>query len=164
MVAVGVEFVELAAAAGHLLAGARAHLLDADAIAQALCRRHLLLVLREADAELLFPGEAFSAYAGRLLSAGKHAVVLKRGEAGCIGAAPGAEPVALPAHEVAVVDPTGAGDCFCATFVALFAGGRSLGDALAYANAAGALAVGRTGPMEGNSSLGEIQAFLEAGS
>jgi sugar/nucleoside kinase (ribokinase family) len=117
----------------------------------------------DADAELLFPGEAFAAYAARLLSAGKRAVVLKRGEAGCIGAAPGAETIALPAHKVAVVDPTGAGDCFCATFVALFAGGRSLGDALAYANAAGALAVGRTGPMEGNSSLAEIQALLEAG-
>ncbi|WEX10609.1 sugar kinase [Chelativorans sp. AA-79] len=116
----------------------------------------------DADAEVLFPGETFAAYADRLLSAGKHAVVLKRGEEGCIGVARGGEMVSIPAHRVRMVDPTGAGDCFCATFVTHFAGGRSLSDALAYANAAGALAVGKIGPMEGNSSLGEIQALLEA--
>ena len=116
----------------------------------------------DADAEILFPGEAFADYAGRLLAQGKRAVVLKRGEDGCIGASSGSEIAALPAHKVEVVDPTGAGDCFCATFIALFAGGRSLSDALTYANAAGALAVGKVGPMEGNSSLAEIQAFLES--
>jgi len=117
----------------------------------------------ETDAEFLFLGQDFPAYAGRLLAEGKQAVVLKRGEKGCIGAARGGEMIVLPAHPVEIVDPTGAGDCFCATFVTLFAGGRSLSDALAYANAAGALAVGKLGPMEGNSSLAEIQALLESG-
>ena len=59
-----------------------------------------------------------------------------------------------------VVDPTGAGDCFGATFVSMIAQGFAFGDALRFANAAGALAVGKTGPMEGNSSLAEIKAFL----
>jgi sugar/nucleoside kinase (ribokinase family) len=113
----------------------------------------------DADADLLFPGETFADWSARLLAAGAQVVVLKRGDQGCIGrVADGI--VDLPAHAVAVVDPTGAGDCFCATLVTLMAAGFPLAEALARANAAGALAVGRLGPMEGNSSLAEIAAFL----
>ena len=36
-------------------------------------------------------------------------------------------------------------------------------EALSHANAAGALAVGRIGPMEGNSTLDEIEALLNGG-
>ncbi len=113
----------------------------------------------DADAELLYPGEAFGDYAARLLAAGARAVVLKRGDLGCIGQDAGGC-FTLPAHAVAVVDPTGAGDCFCATFVTLMAAGQPLPRALARANAAGALAVTRLGPMEGNSTLVQIDAFL----
>ena len=67
---------------------------------------------------------------------------------------------AVTGHRVPVIDPTGAGDCFCATFAALHVMGTALPDALRRANAAGALAVGRLGPMEGNSSPAEIDAFL----
>lgn len=113
------------------------------------------------DAAVLFPGEAFESYAERLLAAGADYVVLKRGEEGCMGMALNGVSASLPAHAVSVVDPTGAGDCFCATFVALIAAGRhDFRAALEYANAAGALAVGRLGPMEGNSSPAEIEAFL----
>ena len=60
-----------------------------------------------------------------------------------------------------VLDPTGAGDCFCATFVTLWTKGAfSFRDALARANAAGALAVTKVGPMEGNSDLATIEALL----
>lgn len=115
----------------------------------------------DADADLLFPGEAFQDWSARLLGAGAKAAVLKRGERGCIGRdADGV--VELPAHRVAVVDPTGAGDCFCGTFVTLAAAGQPLALALARANAAGALAVGRLGPMEGNAGLAEIDAFRAA--
>jgi len=117
----------------------------------------------EEDAAVLFPGEGFEAYAPRLQAAGVEYVVLKRGEQGCRGRGPGGVEVDLPAHSVEVVDPTGAGDCFCATFVTLVGGGHhDFRAALARANAAGALAVGRLGPMEGNSDLAAIEAFLEA--
>ena len=56
--------------------------------------------------------------------------------------------------------PTTLRDCFCATFVTLTAAGLPLAEALAQANAAGALAVGSLGPMEGNSTLAEIAAVL----
>lgn len=112
------------------------------------------------DAEVLFPGEPFEAFAQRLLGAGARYVVLKRGDAGCIGAASDGQVESFDAHKVEVIDPTGAGDCFCATFVAL-AGRFSFSEAMRLANAAGALAVGKVGPMEGNSSLADIEAFLE---
>lgn len=116
------------------------------------------------DADVLFPGEPFEVFARNLHEAGARYIVLKRGEAGCIGSASNGQVEAFDAHKVEVVDPTGAGDCFCATFVALATSGRfSFREALRHANAAGALAVGKVGPMEGNSSLAEIEAFLERG-
>ncbi|MCF8520878.1 MAG: sugar kinase [Rhodobacteraceae bacterium] len=115
----------------------------------------------DTDAELLFPDEAFDTWSARLLVAGAKAVVLKRGDLGCIGRDTGGI-LELPAHSVIVTDPTGAGDCFCATFITLSAAGVPLLAALERANAAGALAVGRLGPMEGNSSLAQIDALLAA--
>ena len=117
----------------------------------------------EEDAAVLFPGEAFETYAPRLIAQGAHYVVLKRGEHGCMGLDRAGTQISLPAHKVEVVDPTGAGDCFCASFVALIASGQfDFAAALERANAAGALAVGKLGPMEGNSTLAEIEAFLGA--
>jgi sugar/nucleoside kinase (ribokinase family) len=112
----------------------------------------------DADADLLFPGQPFDGWSARLLAQGAKAVVLKRGDQGCIGR-DASGTVTLAAHPVNVVDPTGAGDCFCATFVTLTAAGQALSLALDRANAAGALAVGRLGPMEGNSSLAKMDAL-----
>lgn len=113
----------------------------------------------DADADLLFAGDDFATWSARLLNGAARAVVLKRGDLGCIGR-DNRQTLALPAHPVTVIDPTGAGDCFCATFVTLMAAGHNLPEALARANAAGALAVQRLGPMEGNATLAEIDAQL----
>jgi ribokinase len=51
----------------------------------------------------------------------------------------------VPAHVVESVDPTGAGDAFCAAFAVMLAEGSELDTALAFANAAGACAVGVAG-------------------
>ncbi|MFA8816799.1 sugar kinase, partial [Escherichia coli] len=53
------------------------------------------------------------------------------------------------------------GDCFGATFITLFLSGFPAHKALQYANASGALAVMRQGPMEGISSLADIEDFLQ---
>ena len=113
------------------------------------------------DVDHLFPGQTFADWSARLLREGARAVVLKRGDQGCIGA-DALGTVTLAAHPARVIDPTGAGDCFCATFVTLVAAGWPLADALARANAAGALAVGQLGPMEGNAPLSQIEAMLAA--
>ncbi len=65
-----------------------------------------------------------------------------------------------PAFRVEEVDPTGAGDTFSATFVTYWLRGAPVREALTLANAAGALAVQRRGPMEGTSTRAEIDAFL----
>lgn len=141
--------IELMADAGYLDAVRR--LMDGAA--------HVLP--SDADADLLFPGEHFADWSARLLARGARTAVLKRGERGCIGRDAGGV-VDLPAHKVAVVDPTGAGDRFCGTFVTLASAGQPLRLAMERANAAGALAVGRLGPMEGNTGLPEIDALRAA--
>lgn len=110
----------------------------------------------DADAALLWPDMAFADWSATLLRA--RAVVLKQGDQGCT-ARIGQDMRNLPALPVAVVDPTGAGDCFCATFIALALMGHPLHHALRLANAAGALAVGALGPMEGNAPLRAITAM-----
>ena len=115
----------------------------------------------EEDAAALFPGEPFEAFAPRLIEQGAEFVVLKRGEHGALGLGRNGEAADLPAFAATVADPTGAGDCFCATLLTLLAAGDlPFAEALSHANAAGALAVGRLGPMEGNSTLAEIETFL----
>lgn len=63
-----------------------------------------------------------------------------------------------PATEV---DPTGAGDCFDATFLSMVCLGADYPTAVHYANAAGAFAVGKAGPMEGNTFKADLDRFFE---
>jgi sugar/nucleoside kinase (ribokinase family) len=116
----------------------------------------------EDDAAVLFAGESLDSFAPKLFAKGVEMVVLKKGDQGSIGISKTGEVHSLAAHAVEVVDPTGAGDCFCATFVTLVTSGYTFRQALERANAAGALAVTRLGPMEGSSTLAKIEAFLEA--
>ncbi|MHC6647358.1 tagatose kinase [Alteromonas sp. HB246098] len=71
------------------------------------------------------------------------------------------ELISLPPFASDEVDPTGAGDCFGAAFVVCRLKGMSPEDSLRYANAAGALAVARKGPMEGTSTFSELDTFIE---
>jgi sugar/nucleoside kinase (ribokinase family) len=117
----------------------------------------------EDDAATLFPREDLATFTPRLFATGVDHVVLKKGERGVEGMSANGERVTLAGHQVEVLDPTGAGDCFCATFVALIAtGAYGFEAALECANTAGALAVTKIGPMEGASHLATIEAFLEA--
>jgi len=94
-----------------------------------------------------------------ILGLGVSAIVVKRGRDGASwhGRDGALHLAAFPAVEI---DPTGAGDCFGATFVTCRLRGRSVEDSLRYANASGARAVGVHGPMEGTSSLAELDAFI----
>ena len=110
----------------------------------------------EEDADVLFPGENLESYAPKLFAKGADYVVLKKGDKGSSGFHRSGEIYNFSAHKVDAIDPTGAGDCFCATFVTLISSGRfPFEKALQYANAAGAMAVTKVGPMEGNSTLAE---------
>ena len=115
----------------------------------------------EDDAAALFSGKSLAEFAPALFAKGMDHVVLKKGEHGSEAMSRQGEHLSLKAHKVEVRDPTGAGDCFCATFVTLITAGQlSLRQVMERANAAGALAVTKVGPMEGNSHLATIEAFL----
>jgi sugar/nucleoside kinase (ribokinase family) len=94
-----------------------------------------------------------------LLAQGIKVIVLKQGSAGATYH-DGQRTLTLPSMPVEEVDPTGAGDCFGATFVTFWLEGATPEVALRYANAAGALAVTRIGPMEGASTRAELDALL----
>ena len=97
-----------------------------------------------------------------LLARGLSCIVLKKGAAGAVyhdhhGA------VASSGFAVDEVDPTGAGDCFGAAFVSFWLRGAAPAEALRIANACGALAVTRKGPMEGIFPLEAVEAFIATG-
>ena len=129
---------------------------------------HLQQILDVAD--LLLPsGEELFVAAGvegeeaaveALLARGVSEIVLKRGRGGSTHLSRIHGRVDCPAFIVDERDPTGAGDCFGATYLTCRRMGRSPSDALRYANAAGARTVTRQGPMEGTSTFAELDRFI----
>lgn len=75
-----------------------------------------------------------------MFAADAEVVALKRGADDLTIVGPG-ERHDFQGHDVTEVDPTGAGDCFCGTFVSLIAPGVPLFEAGCQANAAGVIAV-----------------------
>lgn len=96
----------------------------------------------------------------RIAAEGK-LVVLKRGARGC-RIYDGDRVLDVPAFTVEEVDPTGAGDSFCAAFITALNDGLDLYAAGEFANAVGALAVTQKGPMEGAKDKREVQHFILA--
>ncbi len=129
------------------------------ALEEAVAASHCLMP-STSDLGFLYPDLPEEAAIARLLDSGAAIVAVKRGAEGATIVA-GSERIDLPGHAVEELDPTGAGDGFCGTLVGLLVQGVPLAEAGRRANAAGAIAVTRRGPMEGNSSPGEIDAFLE---
>lgn len=94
-----------------------------------------------------------------MLARGVKAVILKKGAEGAVYH-DGNGRIEVPGFAVTEVDPTGAGDCFGAAFVSFWLRGETPELALRMANACGALAVTRKGPMEGIFSLVDVEAFI----
>ncbi|CAN5769599.1 ribokinase [soil metagenome] len=96
--------------------------------------------------------------ADTLAARGVGSVIVTLGEAGVVWA--GASRGEREAFPVDVRDTTGAGDAFCGAFVAARATGADVETAIAFAAAAGALAVGREGAIPSLPSRAEIEALL----
>lgn len=94
-----------------------------------------------------------------LLDRGVSEIVIKRGSRGAshFCRSGRTDVAALTADEV---DPTGAGDCFAGAFVSFWLAGASPETSLRYANAAGAYAVSKVGPMEGAATKNQLDALL----
>ncbi|HEX5411866.1 MAG TPA: sugar kinase [Terriglobia bacterium] len=121
-----------------------------------------LFLPSEADLRFFHPDLASDDLIRKLLERPSlEAVVLKRGAAGSLYVSRD-QRIEARAFGVTEVDPTGAGDCFCGTFLASLVGGLAVRQALVRANAAGAMAVLRRGPMEGNSSKEQLDRFIAA--
>jgi sugar/nucleoside kinase (ribokinase family) len=123
-------------------------------------------VLDRADVFLPSVGEAAmltgaaSDEAGcRLLAERGKTVVLKQGPRGCRIFSRGAD-LTVPGFAVEEVDPTGAGDSFSAGFTVAVLEGLALPEAGRFANAVGALAVTKKGPMEGAPTRAEVARLL----
>lgn len=86
-------------------------------------------------------------------------IVVTHGADGCtVYTQHGAQHV--PGFSVEEVDPTGAGDCFDAGFLSGWLNDAPLTDAARFANACGALAVTRQGPMTGAQHTETIRQFI----
>jgi D-tagatose-bisphosphate aldolase class II non-catalytic subunit len=93
-----------------------------------------------------------------ILDLGVSAIVVKNGMAGATYHDANGS-MSAPGFLVEELDPTGAGDCFDATFVTCRLQGLSVQESLAYANASGARAVSMRGPMEGTSTFAQLDAL-----
>jgi sugar/nucleoside kinase (ribokinase family) len=95
----------------------------------------------------------------RLWASQGKTVILKMGPQGCrIYSAE--RVIDVPGFAVDEVDPTGAGDSFCAGFTVALLENMPLLEAGRFANAVGALAVTKLGPMEGAPSRAQVDELL----
>jgi tagatose kinase len=120
-------------------------------------------IVMPSGAELLTLTGAASPEEGaqRLLGRGVEIVALKRGaEGSTLYTGQGA--LEIPPYRVTEVDPTGAGDCYDAALLVGLSEGWALEKAGLFANAAGALATTRLGPMEGTFRREEVLRFMAA--
>lgn len=123
-------------------------------------------VVERADVMLPSIGEAMmftgagSDEAGcrRWAAAGK-VVVLKQGPKGCTVFCDNDE-IEVPGYRVEEIDPTGAGDCFSAGVTVALLEGMGLYDVGRFANAVGALAVTKKGPMEGAPTRAQVHDLM----
>ena len=93
-----------------------------------------------------------------LLDKGLSAVILTLGEQGALLLTPNLTQQA-PSYLVEVVDTTAAGDAFCGALATALARGENFVDAVAFANAAGALAVTVLGAAPSMPTAAQVEAF-----
>ena len=70
------------------------------------------------------------------------------------------QPTTIPGRKVQAVDTTGAGDCLVGALAAQLANGKSIRDALAYANAAASICVQRMGAAPSMPTAAEVASVL----
>lgn len=98
----------------------------------------------------------------RSLQTGKDKIVcVTIGRRGVVALVHG-EPLIVPGRTVKAVDTTGAGDCFVGAVAAQLAGGRSIREALDYANAAASICVQRMGAAPSMPTAAEVEAVVAA--
>lgn len=143
------------------VAGARVvlNLAPAAPLAADALRAVDVLVLNEDEAAWLGRHLGCGGDAGGLHAALGVAVIVTMGERGLVAATAQGR-IVLPAHRVAVVDTTAAGDCFTGVLAAGLDRGLAMADALKRANIAAALCCTRAGSQGSLPSAAETDAAL----
>ena len=129
-----------------------------EALDEVLAQTNLFLPSGE-EIYLFTEADDEAAAVKELLDSGVGDIVIKRGNQGAshFNRAGRTDVAPLSTDEV---DPTGAGDCFGGAFVSFWLAGATPETALGFANAAGANAVSKVGPMEGAATREELDALL----
>jgi len=117
------------------------------------------LIPNQTELALLAGQDSIRAAMQVLLQHGVKNLVVTLGENGAL-VANGSQEIHLPAHRVAVVDTTAAGDAFAGAFAVALAEGRGLLEAARWGNAAGALAVTRAGAQPSLPTRQELLDFI----
>jgi ribokinase len=99
--------------------------------------------------------------AGCLQSGSDKIICVTLGKRGVLALVYG-EPLIIAGRTVRAVDTTGAGDCFVGAVAAQLAGGKTIADALVYANAAASISVQRMGAAPSMPTAAEVEAALSA--
>ncbi|GBQ06843.1 ribokinase [Acidiphilium acidophilum] len=125
-----------------------------------------ILLVNEAEASCLLASDHLASpeAAAIDLAADRRAAIVTLGAAGVVWAANNATSVVpghLPCHPVTVIDTTGCGDAFAGAFAAAIERGAPIQSAVAFGNAAGALAATRHGAQPAMPRADEIAALLE---
>lgn len=93
-----------------------------------------------------------------LIGKGIEQVIITMGSAGIVYN-DGKEILHKPAHKVTAVDTTAAGDCFSGALAVAFSEGKSIDDAVSFANIAGALTVTKKGAQMSLPSREDVENF-----
>ncbi len=140
----------------------RPELIEADA-ARALFAPVIVRssIVSPTEEELkVLTGEAdFDAACDALLSVGPEILAVKQGQRGSTVVTAGRKHH-VPAFDVDEVDPTGAGDSYCAGFLYGLLTDKTLEESARFANAVAALSITKKGPMEGVPRLAEVNVFI----
>jgi ribokinase len=128
-----------------------------------------ILILNESELGLLAKTElpdtddpAVFIEAVRSLQTGKEKTIcVTLGKRGVLALVAG-KPLIIPGHTVKALDTTGAGDCFVGAVAAQLAAGKSIHEALAYANSAASICVQRMGAASSMPTASEVEAVISA--
>jgi ribokinase len=97
--------------------------------------------------------------AGSLHASRGRIICVTLGRRGALALVDG-KPQIIPGRPVNAVDTTGAGDCFVGAVAAQLAAGKSIRDALSYANAAASICVQRMGAAPSMPTAADVEAIL----
>lgn len=114
------------------------------------------LILNETELSILAGEIIIEKGAMQLAEKSKARVIVTLGGEGVVICAPDFPLQHIASHKVAVVDTVGAGDAFVGAYSAAVAEGKSFSEAAAWGNAAGALAVTRSGAQSALPSRDEV--------